>query len=85
MPCVVYLQRSKGLIVVKSAWCDKINDAKSINSGLHPGRKRKIFFSPEKKAKADFQMEPKTVFDGNIAACYFGFVLRNCGKSFANK
>lgn len=80
MPCVVYLADSKEILIVKSAWCQNIDTADNRNGGLRPGEEMIIFVSPNKTDTADFELEPKLVYDASIAACYYGFVLQHCGK-----
>lgn len=85
MPCVVFVKNSKNLMIVRSKWCQKINDAENRNFGSRPGEKMKIFFSSNRKAEPNFQLDAVDldVFDENMAACacYHGYVLRNCGKA----
>lgn len=80
MPCVVLLRDSPEIIVVKSVWCKSTNEADTINFGNRPSELVKVFYSPNKKDKPDFNLQEPDTFDNTIAACYFGFILDNFGK-----
>lgn len=80
MPCVVYLYYPDEIVIVKSAWCEKMNTADILNTGSRPGEVMLIFHSPDKTAKADFELEPRNIYNDAITACYYGYVLQICGK-----
>lgn len=83
MPCVVLLRQSKKILIVKSVWVQDLNGAKNRNEGKSRGV-LKIFFSPDKSRKPDFQMRSAAVFHPAKTACYVGFILKICGKQINN-
>lgn len=82
MPCVVclYLCDGEKIIIVKAAWCQRIDEADTINHGSRPGDMMIFFFSPNKSEKPNFDLSAEDFFDETINACYDGFVLGEFGK-----
>lgn len=81
MPACVIVKNTKKILVLKSAWCDYIkNNAENVNTGVPSWSTTKIFFSPDKKQVADFQLETTPQFDENQTGCYEGYILRVFGN-----
>lgn len=80
MPCCVLLECTKEILVVKDSWCEKVNGADIRNGGCGPSDSMKIFYSPNKKRRADFSLETSPNFDADATTCYDGFVIYICGK-----
>lgn len=80
MPCVVILEFSHKILTIKSSWAQVLNDATSRNKGSRPGNRGKIFYSPNKRDKANFRMKTRYDFTHTQKACYYGFVLDSFGK-----
>lgn len=79
MPCCVLLKNSGEIIILKSAWCEKLNKAESRIHGCRPWEMVKIFYSPDKKKRADFRLQIMKTFHHNRMACYYGYVMKICG------
>lgn len=79
MPCVVILQRVNKILVVPSGWVKNVNDADGRNHGKISNERVVVFFSRNKKQLAQFDLKPKTNFNGEQNACYFGHVLKIFG------
>lgn len=84
MPCVVDLEYG-GEIIMKSTWCENFIDAELVNGGYNTDKKMKIFYSPNKVAKPNFQLEPREEFNDNIAAVYYGYILEVFGEFFRSR
>lgn len=80
MPCVILLEESSQIRIIKTAWVEKVNSADSRTSGTPPNIPVKIFYSPNKQLPADFQLKPEVDFDPEQTACYTGYVLKIFGK-----
>lgn len=80
MPCVILLADSDEIRIVKSDWVEKVNNAESRTNGTPPHIALKFFHSPNKQQQANFELEPVADFHLNQTACYFGYVLKICGK-----
>lgn len=80
MPCCVLLKNSDDMIIVKSAWCEKLNKAASRIHGCHPWEMMKIFYSPDRTKRANFHLQVMRTFIDTRMACYYGFVVKICGK-----
>lgn len=79
MPCVVDLEYSY-ILIVKSSWCENFNSADVFNGGYKADKRMKIFHSPNKAARANFELEPQEQFNGDVDAVYYGYILEVFGK-----
>lgn len=81
MPACVLIKNTNRILVLKSSWCNGVkNDARNLTSGNHPADETKIFFSPDRRAIANFSKRIEKVFDDTKTACYIGHILNVCGK-----
>lgn len=81
MPCVILVEETNEIKIVKSDWVQNVNTAGSRTVGTSPNVAAKIFHSHSKKQKANFELELLTEFDWeqNVCFCYHGYVLNICG------
>lgn len=85
MPSVVLLKHSREVIIVRSAWFQGSGRADVINAGIQPGKEVRIFFSPDRTEKPNFELQTLLVFNGDIAGCYDGYVLDHFGMENLSK
>lgn len=76
----VRLKHSNTKLVVKTTWCQGMHSAVVKSYGNRPRKQRKIYYSPNEFAVADFSLEISTDFSALATACYTGFVIRTFGK-----
>lgn len=72
---VVLLNYNKNVVIVPEKWIE------------HPHQfteQTKIFYSPESEDPPDFTLPIKAFFDRTARKCYYGFVLKQFGKSVAH-
>lgn len=77
MPCVVLINDYK-IKILKSEWTQNVNKAVSRVKGISPSVK--IFYAPNKQQKPNFELRCEANFHPKRAACYYGSVLKICGK-----
>lgn len=82
MPCVLYAEKTRDIIIVKRSWCENIKCAETVNKGITRTKRVKFFYSNEKTHKPNFELDTEDEFDAEKNACYFGFILHICGKKF---
>lgn len=85
MPCVVFMDEAETIQIVRTDWVEEVNSAESRINGTPPNRLVKIFYSPNKRQKPDFELEIREDFDCERTACYYGYVLKIFGKNLLTK
>lgn len=80
MPCVVLLKATGMFKIIRSDWIENLNSAESRTHGTPPNVPVKIFFSPNKMMRADFQLKVRKRFHLRATACYIAYVLKICGE-----
>lgn len=76
-----YLNDHKKNILIPDYWCDSLDLARSINSGLKKNENHLIFFSPDLNKIPDFSLPIRRgALDLTRDGCYFGKILRAFSK-----
>lgn len=77
--CVI-LKNSEDIIIVENKWINLSMSRMFNGAGAKKFAERKIFYSPNSKDNANFNMPARDQFDGDITACYWGHCLMGFGK-----
>lgn len=75
-------------IIIRKDWIFGLNECKTLNSGVNRNQNHVIFYSIDENSEADFTVDKKNMFDGDIEeaeranALYSARIYRFFGELF---
>lgn len=76
----VYLNDHKKNVLIPDFWCESLDLARAINSGLNSNENHLIFLSSDLNKIPDFSIPVRKTLDWDVDGCYFGKIKRAFSK-----